>query len=52
MVPDALSGIREWEELDRAIRGDWAMQGLTLADPGWAPGDDFVWRGPTEGRKP
>ncbi len=48
MAPDALSGIRPWEELRAAIDAGWAAQPLEVAADAWRRGADGVWHGPAE----
>jgi sugar/nucleoside kinase (ribokinase family) len=52
MAPDALSGLRPWEELVAAVEAGWATQPLAVEGEGWSAGADGLWRGPAERSQP
>jgi sugar/nucleoside kinase (ribokinase family) len=48
-APDALSGIRPWEEISRRIADGWERQPLALDAPGWQfEQSSGLWRGPCD----
>ena len=46
--PDALSGIRSWEETMRRIAAGWQTVPFTVTAAGWRPGSQGIWHGPAD----
>ncbi|MBT3376621.1 MAG: carbohydrate kinase family protein [Lentisphaerae bacterium] len=48
-VPDALSGIKSWEETVAALDGGWKHDPFSVDEPGWRRDpDNGVWHGPND----
>ena len=48
-APDAVSGVRSWEETMARVDAGWAHQPLSLDTPGWRLDDDqAIWLGPND----
>jgi sugar/nucleoside kinase (ribokinase family) len=47
-APDALSGLRTWEETVAAVQLGWAKNPLPLADSGWYCDASQLWHGPRD----
>ena len=45
-APDALSGLRSWDETTAMIAGGWAKNPLVVDTPGWWCDGDGLWHGP------
>ena len=45
-APDALSGLRSWDETTAMIVGGWAKNPLVVDTPGWWVDGDGLWHGP------
>jgi sugar/nucleoside kinase (ribokinase family) len=47
-APDAVSGIRSWEETVRRVRRGWPRASARVAEPGWRQDSDAIWHGPED----
>ncbi len=47
--PDAVSGIRSWEETQSRVTGGWARASVTLTEEGWSRLSGGIWKGPGDG---
>jgi sugar/nucleoside kinase (ribokinase family) len=47
-APDATSGIRSWTETATRVRKGWQRAAAGKPKPGWARGEDGIWRGPSD----
>jgi sugar/nucleoside kinase (ribokinase family) len=47
-APDALSGIRSWDETTRRIQAGWETVPFTPSAAGWRQGEHGVWHGPAD----
>jgi sugar/nucleoside kinase (ribokinase family) len=47
-APDATSGIRSWTETAARVRKGWQRAAAGKPKPGWARGEDGIWRGPSD----
>ena len=47
-APDAVSGIRSWEETLGRVRGGWSRASAQVAEPGWRAGREGIWHGPAD----
>ncbi len=47
-APDATSGIRSWTETAARVRKGWQRAAAVVTEPGWARGEDGIWRGPND----
>jgi sugar/nucleoside kinase (ribokinase family) len=47
-APDALSGVRPWDETMRRIQAGWKTVPFTVNAPGWREGANGVWHGPAD----
>ena len=45
-APDATSGIRSWAETLSRVRKGWRRAAAVVPEPGWARGENGIWRGP------
>jgi sugar/nucleoside kinase (ribokinase family) len=46
-APDAVSGIRSWDETDRRVREGWPRAPAQVAEKGWQRRED-LWHGPAD----
>jgi len=51
MKPDALSGVKTWEETTVALDHGWAASTLNVEGSGWHRADASRWRGPADSQK-
>ena len=50
-APDALSGIRSWDETVGLLEAGWAKEGLTVSSAGWRFDEEAgIWHGPNDQR--
>ena len=49
-APDALSGMKAWEELAAALDAGWETVPLRVEGEGWR-GKGPLWRGPADGKR-
>lgn len=47
-APDAVSGIRSWEDTVRRVREGWPHASAPVAEPGWRREKDDIWHGPAD----
>jgi hypothetical protein len=47
-APDAVSGIRSWEETVKRVRKGWPRASAQVAEPGWRQEKDGIWHGPSD----
>jgi sugar/nucleoside kinase (ribokinase family) len=47
-APDALGGLRPWEEVVHRVEEGWRKNPLTVQGNGWERRADGTWRGPAE----
>lgn len=48
-APDALGGLRDWDEMLGLVDAGWPTNALTLSGPGWRTAEDSpLWLGPAE----
>ena len=47
-APDALSGLKHWDETTARVRSGWKRTAVTVGEPGWRPGEPGSWRGPRD----
>ena len=47
-APDAVSGIRSWEETVQRVRKGWPRASAQVAEPGWRQEKDGIWHGPSD----
>jgi sugar/nucleoside kinase (ribokinase family) len=45
-APDALSGLKSWDETLALVKAGWQKNSLEVSSPGWQPGADLLWHGP------
>lgn len=50
-APDALSGLRTWEETVAAVTAGWTKNPLHVASRGWRCAPDSLWHGPHDDTK-
>ncbi len=48
-APDALSGLRTWEETGQRVASGWPRKGVPLAAPAWEATPSGVWRSAADG---
>jgi len=46
--PDAVSGIKSWEETVRRVRSGWPRASTEVAEPGWRRDGKDIWHGPSD----
>jgi sugar/nucleoside kinase (ribokinase family) len=51
-APDALSGLRTWEETVAAVEAGWESNPLEVVGEGWAQRPDGLWIGPHDAASP
>jgi sugar/nucleoside kinase (ribokinase family) len=51
-APDAVSGIRSWEETLRRVREGWPRASAEVQEPGWWRDEQDIWHGPADRRTP
>ena len=49
-APDALSGLRTWDETIAAVQSGWEKNTLHIADSGWRCASDGLWHGPRDSK--
>ncbi len=47
-APDAVSGIRSWEETVRRVREGWPRASAPVGEPGWQRDGKDIWHGPSD----
>ena len=47
-APDALSGLRHWDETRDRVRAGWRRAPVTVEETGWRPVEPGLWRGPRD----
>ena len=47
-APDAVSGIKSWEETVRRVREGWPRASTPLEEPGWQHDGKNIWHGPSD----
>jgi sugar/nucleoside kinase (ribokinase family) len=47
-APDAVSGIRSWEETVTRVRAGWPRASAPVAEPGWQRDGQDIWHGPAD----
>jgi sugar/nucleoside kinase (ribokinase family) len=47
-APDAVSGIRSWEETVRRVREGWPRASIAVSEPGWQRDGQSIWHGPSD----
>jgi sugar/nucleoside kinase (ribokinase family) len=47
-APDALSGIRSWDDTMRRVNAGWETIPFTVTEAGWKAGSHGVWHGPAD----
>jgi hypothetical protein len=49
-APDALSGLRSWDETVAAVDAGWEKNPLEVTGDGWARTHDGLWLGPRDSK--
>ena len=47
-APDAVSGVRSWDDTSERVRAGWKRAQPSFSEPGWRPRGDGLWAGPHE----
>jgi sugar/nucleoside kinase (ribokinase family) len=47
-APDALSGLKHWDETVARVKSGWRRAAAKVDEPGWRPGEPGSWRGPRD----
>jgi sugar/nucleoside kinase (ribokinase family) len=50
-APDALSGLKNWDDTTAAIKGGWVKNPLEIKDNGWKRDDTKLWHGGNDAKK-
>jgi sugar/nucleoside kinase (ribokinase family) len=49
-APDAVSGIKSWDETLRRVREGWPRASVPMEEPGWQRDGKDIWHGPSDQR--
>jgi hypothetical protein len=47
-APDALSGLKHWDETLARVRSGWQRAAVSVVETGWRRGEPGTWRGPRD----